>query len=241
MPSNKQSFLVSFLLVGIVVLAQLLIHVNSQSAPTPTYSISLLAGTGEMGRVDGPGSSAKFGLIQGACMNSSGKTLYVLELAGYLVDNYIRKIDIASKNVSTMTQSSTSSSCSVALNGDIYIGGNGTISKMVNEQTLSAVVNSFGYQDASAKIPLFVNRYLENGIAASPDGKIYLGFMISHTVRVLTPTCGSDTRYTYSFASDSCVMVNTRTSDGNSMIGMNKYVVSCWMVMMLLLSFLIHH
>ena len=84
--------------------------------------------------------------------------------------------------------------------------------------------------------------FVENGIAASPDGKIYLGFMNSHKVRVLTPTCGSDTRYTYSFASDSCVMVNTRTSDGNSMIGMNKSLFGMFaLTMVMMLLFLNHH
>ena len=80
MPSNKQSFLVSLVLVVVLVLAQLLIHVNSQSAPTPTYTISLLAGTGQLGHVDGPGSIAQFYYPEGACMNAAGTTLYVLDL-----------------------------------------------------------------------------------------------------------------------------------------------------------------
>ncbi|KAF0972084.1 hypothetical protein FDP41_009780 [Naegleria fowleri] len=81
MPSNKQSFLVSLVLVVVLVLAQLLIHVNSQSAPTPTYTISLLAGTGQLGHVDGPGSIAQIRKV-------NGKTGIISTVAGNGVKGY---------------------------------------------------------------------------------------------------------------------------------------------------------
>ncbi|KAG2383520.1 hypothetical protein C9374_004191 [Naegleria lovaniensis] len=110
----------------------------------------------------------------------------------YVIDfghptSVVRKIEIATKKVSTLMKTSTMLlTCSVALNGDLYVAGNYTLFKMVNEQT----VNNWWYPMVIKMGHLPMPKNTPTGLFVTQEGDLYIADLGNYRIRKVNSTTG---------------------------------------------------
>ncbi|MDQ2794472.1 MAG: hypothetical protein M3Y12_10770 [Bacteroidota bacterium] len=175
--------------IGIAVDAQGNVYVaeddgNRIRKVLPNGTVSTIAGTGQSGFADGPGSSAQFTSPEGIAVDSQG-TLYVAEFGG----NRIRKIT-ADGTVSTLAGNSARGAAdgtgggaqfygprgvTIDSHGDLLVAdaGNCCIRKVTTDGVVSTVAGTkqYGYADGSVGTAQF---WPPTGIAAGAKGVFYV-------------------------------------------------------------------
>lgn len=180
------------LAAGLAVVAQ------AQTNYTP-YTFITLAGGGEVGSADGPGSEARFSGPHGIAVDTAS-TIYVADT----YNNTIRKIS-PDGVVSTMAGlagvlgSADGSGSDARFNqpwtvavdaaGNLYVtdNGNETIRKITAGglvSTLAGQVGEFGSADGPASEALF---WFSTGVAVDADGNVYVADTNNNTIRKITP------------------------------------------------------
>ncbi len=180
------------LAAGLAMVAQ------AQTNYTP-YTFITLAGGGEAGSADGPGSEARFSGPHGIAVDTAG-TIYVADT----YNNTIRKISPAGV-VSTLAGSpgvlgsadGTGSDArfnqpwTVAVDaaGNLYVtdNGNETIRKITaggEVGTFAGQVGEFGSADGAGSEALF---WFATGVAVDADGSVYVADSNNNTIRKISP------------------------------------------------------
>jgi len=164
---------------------------------TPKGIVSVFAGSGLQGTIDGPGVFAQFNQPNGMASDSSGN-LYVAET----VDHKIRKIT-PDGTVSTFAGSGNygfadgpalsasfyfPSGVTVDHDQNVYVGDlyNNRVRKITQAGMVSTLAGSstHGYADGTGSAALF---NWPNGVAADPAGNIYVADQINDKIRKITP------------------------------------------------------
>jgi len=164
---------------------------------TPKGIVSILAGSGLPGTIDGPGVFAQFNQPYGITVDSSGN-LYVAET----INEKIRKItpdgtvstfagtgDFGSVDGPALSATFwTPIGLTVDHNQNVYVGDlyNNRVRKITQSGIVSTLAggSTHGYADGTGTAALF---YWTNGVAADPAGNIYVVDQLNARIRKITP------------------------------------------------------
>lgn len=187
-----------------------LITLAGSPTTSANYTVSLYAGTGTAGLLDGPGAAARFNSPTGLTVDSGGN-LYVADL----LNNVIRRID-SSVNVSTLAGTSVASDLDgfgtgatfnhpvgvAYLNGSIFVteqagsvvrevvpvpGGSGSQGSWV-VMSLAGQSGVIGKANGSGAAASFSNLGM---LAASPSSSLFLADTGNSLVRQVIPSSGT--------------------------------------------------
>lgn len=171
---------------------------HAQTHYTP-YTFVTLAGGGEAGSADGPGSAARFNRPRGIAVDTAG-TIYVADTFNHT----IRKIS-PDRVVSTLaglagvlgsadgtgSEARFNQPWTVALDaaGNLYVtdNGNETIRKITADgevSTFAGQVGEFGSADGAGSEALF---WFVTGVAVDADGNVYVADTNNNTIRRISP------------------------------------------------------
>ncbi len=187
-------------------------------------SVSTLAGTGQMGRMDGPPGTATFMGPAGIAIAPNGDA--------FLADDFypaIRRIS-ASGTVSTFSTTAGGSPSGIAIDasGTLYVTGVGDCRIFTVDSTGAATLlagsTSCGFQDGTGPNARFLYPY---GIAVHANGTVYVADAGNRRVRAITPA-GVTTTLAGSGANGSADGVGTAASFGQpsglTLLGNTLYV-----------------
>lgn len=165
---------------------------------TPAGTVSTLAGSGEIGFVDGTGASAKFRLPSGLATDNAGN-IYVTEES----NNSVRKITSAgvvttvagigtegSANGDALTEAQFKKPSGIAIDpsGNIYVGD--SFNYLVRKISPGGVVSTLagtgsqGYNDGNGTAAGFGE---PKGLTIGSDGNIYVADYMANCIRKITP------------------------------------------------------
>ena len=166
---------------------------------TTTSNVTSFAG-GTNGSADGVGLAASFNWLQGICSDSTGENLYVTDAS----NNNIRRINIATSNVTTIAGSITPGSndgigaaaqfrtpydITADSTGNLYVAdsGNNKIRKIVlstSNVTTLAGTGGTTFADGVASSATFNN---PQGITLNSLGQIFVTDRANNRIRLLSP------------------------------------------------------
>ena len=166
---------------------------------TTTSNVTSFAG-GTNGSNDGVGLSASFNWIQGICSDSAGANLYVADAS----NNNIRRINIATSNVTTIAGITTPGSndgigaaarftgpydITADSTGNLFVAdsGNNKIRKIVlSTSNVTTVAGTGGttFADGAASLATFND---PQGITVNSLGQIFIGDRGNNRIRLLSP------------------------------------------------------